>query len=521
METSERSSRFLFVNDPKSLSPFSLADQPLVSFADAIAPLSSLIKNIDDMAYTCLEFATELTLQNGMTPDEAAALNLYTREWVENTQDSFYYILNQHLRDPDRKAIRPYFPYLRLVFEAIGKLPISGEQHVFRGIKVQKDLPEWKENDKLRWWSFGSTSASLSTVSQFVGDNSIIFNIKTRRGYNISAFSLFPREQEVLVIPPVQFIVKGVGILPGNVKMIDIEEDETFPLQYFSIPSLKTRKEPVPLHTSSQERSKPRLNSSSQRENNEIQTSQDLDDREDSTAQLRAQRVPSLEPLFTDDSLCQDFSISREELTKIKDLFNTFDSDQSGTITLLEVIAGIITIRGSMTATYKESLEKLMKQCSTDGDGKDLNLKQFVQFYQSYKKLEDTQINTNPASPVPVLRSSMTFSSYTNFAFLDDRSETEGVIILNVSSTRQFGRITGFIFSFGISVCEANLLSEVQIWGSADKLKIFVNMYNKSLQISTEGIETILETHSWPSVWTRLPVLMVASMGWGQKITLS
>jgi len=57
---------------------------------------------------------------------------------------------------------------------------------------------------------------TLGTVSQFAKENSVIFNIKTNRGYDISGFSNFPDENEVLIIPPIQFIVKCVGTLPGR-----------------------------------------------------------------------------------------------------------------------------------------------------------------------------------------------------------------------------------------------------------------------------------------------------------------
>jgi len=39
---------------------------------------------------------------------------------------------------------------------------------------------------------------------------------------------------EVLIMPPIQFIVKGVETLPG-VTIVDIEEDELFTIQYFQI----------------------------------------------------------------------------------------------------------------------------------------------------------------------------------------------------------------------------------------------------------------------------------------------
>lgn len=50
---------------------------------------------------------------------QAAAVYLYTLE------STFYRRVNSMLREPDRSRVAPFFPYLRLFIQALGKLKKS------------------------------------------------------------------------------------------------------------------------------------------------------------------------------------------------------------------------------------------------------------------------------------------------------------------------------------------------------------------------------------------------------------
>ena len=60
--------------------------------------------------------------ENGLTPDESAAIYLYTIEW-DIHEHSLYVVLNQTLCLPDRTKLRPWFKYLKLFLTALFKLP--------------------------------------------------------------------------------------------------------------------------------------------------------------------------------------------------------------------------------------------------------------------------------------------------------------------------------------------------------------------------------------------------------------
>jgi len=234
MESQDRTSRYVdTVQDQMSLPPFSLSSQPLVTWYDAITSLDGEIDDIETYAYSSKDFA-ELKSPwfNGITDDEAAAIHLYTAQWMPNGDKSLYSVLNKILRDPKRTNIGKFFPYLRLLYEGISKLTPMTEK-LCRGMIYDK---QYQKDDKIRFWGFSSTSVDLSVVTDFVkaDQKSIIFYMRCQCGYDISPFSAYPKEKEVLVIPPVQFKVTGVGKI-GQLSIVDLEQDVSFPIKYFKM----------------------------------------------------------------------------------------------------------------------------------------------------------------------------------------------------------------------------------------------------------------------------------------------
>jgi hypothetical protein len=60
--------------------------------------------------------------EGGLSPDEAASIQLYTMEWDVH-EESLYMILNRTLRLADRGKLRPWFKYLKLFLTGFFKLP--------------------------------------------------------------------------------------------------------------------------------------------------------------------------------------------------------------------------------------------------------------------------------------------------------------------------------------------------------------------------------------------------------------
>ena len=114
-----------------------------------------------------------------------------------------YPMLNSALRDHAHpEHLKAFLPYLKLLLKGLNKLPLVRMQ-VYRGVNVDLHEEYSQLQDKtFRWWAFSSTSQNKSTSEAFLGGEgaSTLFTIDGI-GVNIAAFSAFPKESEVLLLP--------------------------------------------------------------------------------------------------------------------------------------------------------------------------------------------------------------------------------------------------------------------------------------------------------------------------------
>jgi hypothetical protein len=142
---------------------------------------------------------------HNLNKDEAATIYLYTMEMSEEV--CVYRILNQTLRVEDRSNVRPWFAYLKLLDSATSKLP-NVKDVVWRG--VNKDVTQsFKKGQKITWWSISSCSTSVNVISSFLGKvpQSTLFNIQCSTGKSIAAYTCYPNENEVILMPGTTFEV--------------------------------------------------------------------------------------------------------------------------------------------------------------------------------------------------------------------------------------------------------------------------------------------------------------------------
>ncbi len=140
-----------------------------------------------------------------LTKDEAATVYLYTMEMSDDA--CVYRILNQTLRAEDRSKVRPWFGYLKLLDSATSKLP-EFKGIVWRG--VNKDVTTaFKKGQKITWWSVTSCSKSVDVISSFLDKSpqSTLFNIQCSTGKIIAAYTCYPAEDEVILMPGTTFEV--------------------------------------------------------------------------------------------------------------------------------------------------------------------------------------------------------------------------------------------------------------------------------------------------------------------------
>jgi hypothetical protein len=148
---------------------------------------------------------------SGLSRDQAAALHLYTSEVV-------YVELNDKLRQKDRTAAKPFLGFVALVMSAAKKLP-KEEAIVYRGVDVDLyDELSRKKGEETTWWHFASCTIDIGTLLQFAGSPSqhgTVLVLATKSAVDIRAFSAYPQEKELLLLPgavlEIQQVVRNVG----------------------------------------------------------------------------------------------------------------------------------------------------------------------------------------------------------------------------------------------------------------------------------------------------------------------
>ena len=165
-------------------------DLPLVPLEIAVEELVVLLPHIQTYAHVAKERCK--TPADGLTQDESASIMLYTMGWRPHDQ-CLYVVLNATLRSKDREKLIPWFLYLRLLFNALFRLP-SVAGIIFRGVKL--DLSEqYVKGDTTIWWGFSSCTVSMDVLQskRFLGKKGVrsMFTIECLNGKNIHHHSYY------------------------------------------------------------------------------------------------------------------------------------------------------------------------------------------------------------------------------------------------------------------------------------------------------------------------------------------
>jgi len=153
------------------------------------------------------------------TPDKVVqgCLRLYSMETFIYTQ------LNQFLLEADETKIETYIPFVRLLYFCFDQMP-SIEVHgikVYRGMNLPSSMIDaYKEamkiNMSFRWAGFSSTTKSRKFAENFNSSSLFIMELKKiysreKKAIDISGYSQFPKEEEVLLKAGVEFTVEEVN----------------------------------------------------------------------------------------------------------------------------------------------------------------------------------------------------------------------------------------------------------------------------------------------------------------------
>lgn len=217
---SKRNDRFVDGNlaelEDANRSPiFGYEDSPVLTLEEAVEKLQFIVPRLIDYVTTAKKkYNWHSSL---LTRDESAAIYLYTMG------TTFFAELNKALRAENRNTLKPWFPFLKLLIKGLNKLP-SIEQTIWRGVSGNVGL-EFSDGDDHIWWSINSCSLALSVVEMHLGTNGTLFAIDVIDGKDISAFSTFPEEQEIVLLPGTRVRAKCQPLSYANcLKILHLEE---------------------------------------------------------------------------------------------------------------------------------------------------------------------------------------------------------------------------------------------------------------------------------------------------------
>ncbi len=196
-------------------------NEKLVSLEEALKAIESRIDELNCSIKVAKKYCIYPS-EHGLTRDESAAIYLYT---MEGGQNSFYKILNEALRSENRPALRPWFSYLKLFDVALKKLP-TVKGNVWRG--VPGDITEqFIRGQVLTWWGISSCSQEMDVVQGFLDPNgsSTLFMIEAINGKDVSKYSYFSNESEVILGLGTELQVKGNKLkLYGGLNIVHLVE---------------------------------------------------------------------------------------------------------------------------------------------------------------------------------------------------------------------------------------------------------------------------------------------------------
>ncbi|CAF1238145.1 unnamed protein product [Adineta ricciae] len=170
---------------------FGYENLSLMTLEKAVESIEQSVPDVKDYVATAKRESKGRS--TSLTEDETASIYLYSMPVT------FFGCLNKALREKDRQALKPWFAYLKLFLHALEKLP-STNATIWRG--VAGDVASvFSDGQKRIWWSVNSCSKNLGVVEMYLGQTGTVFAIDVINGKDISKYSTFSEEEEIVLMP--------------------------------------------------------------------------------------------------------------------------------------------------------------------------------------------------------------------------------------------------------------------------------------------------------------------------------
>ena len=185
----------------------------LVSLEKAVETIAEFYPTVTNDANRAKELCRKNTI---LTINESAAIYLYTMD------RPFYPALNQALRAENPQALGPWSAYLKLLITALRKLP-SCSTTVWRGIA--SDIgSDFNQNTIHTWGSINSCSSEINVAACFAGQKGTLFCVNTIHGKDITIYSEFQGENEIVLMPGTRLQVQCKSFELNDFHIIRLNE---------------------------------------------------------------------------------------------------------------------------------------------------------------------------------------------------------------------------------------------------------------------------------------------------------
>jgi hypothetical protein len=94
---------------------------------------------------------------------------------------------------------------------------------LWRGVNL--DISKnFTEGEEITWWSFNSCSSSVKVIKQFLGSVSTLIMIEAKNGKQISTYSNFPQENEVILGLGTRLCVASDALEHSSLNVVHLRE---------------------------------------------------------------------------------------------------------------------------------------------------------------------------------------------------------------------------------------------------------------------------------------------------------
>jgi hypothetical protein len=158
------------------------------------------------------------------------------RIWSLEGEEKYYRIINNALLSDNYVVLNKYKSFINDLRKAIKQNPLQESVTVYRGLRLDPKYVqcEYKIGKLFLWPTLSSTSRNKDITSKF-GNYTFEINISTKDGYtycaDISQYSKYPKEQEVLIYPYSGFRVRNIL---SDARIIQLDCVDTLQIEAFS-----------------------------------------------------------------------------------------------------------------------------------------------------------------------------------------------------------------------------------------------------------------------------------------------